>query len=79
MTIVGVNVNDDVWQSILNRSREVKTNIAFEFVCMKYLVEIYPKEKETSMRSIINNSKYIELKKQFELILKEVKEFKGVK
>jgi hypothetical protein len=72
--IVSVIMDEEIWQSILNRSREVKTAVAFEYVCMKFLIEMYPKEKETGMKSHITKDLHESSKKRFQEIVKEVQD-----
>ena len=68
-----VTIDSDIWQSILNRKGSVKTAQAFEYLCLKFLIESYPKEQESKMKSIIDIQSHKELKDKFDEILKEVR------
>ena len=72
-TAVLVTVDSDIWQSILNRKGSVKTAQAFEYVCLKFLLDAYPKEQESKMKSIIDMESHKQLKTKFDEILKEVR------
>jgi hypothetical protein len=74
--IASAVIDSDIWDSIINRSKSVTTAVAMEYVCLKYLIEIYPKEKQSGMKGDINIISHAELKKAFEPILKEVEDAK---
>jgi hypothetical protein len=72
-TAVLVMVDNDIWQSVVNRSPAVKTSMAVEYIFLKFLTEVYPKEKETHMRVSIDKNAHEELRKKFAAIVKEIR------
>jgi len=75
-TAVMVVIDADIWQSIMNRKGNIKTAEAIEYLCLKYLTESYPKEKELGAKFSIDSDAHSKVRKEFDEILKEVR---GVK
>jgi hypothetical protein len=75
MVVAFIHINNDVWLSVKNRkSNQITNEAAVEYILMNYLISVYPKEKETNEKIVIDKFKYTETLKRFQEILKEVKD-----
>jgi len=77
MTNVLVVVADPIWVSVLNRKGQqpgFSNSKVVEFLLMRYLIDVYPKEKETGKKTVIDLNDYNAAVDKFDAILKEVKE-----